>query len=553
MKIKLAKDFEIPIEAVTQTFAAIGRKGAGKTYLATMIAEQMLDAHAQVIVIDPVGNWYGLRVSADGRSKGKDIFVIGGDHGDVPLVPEAGARIARVLVEKRVSAILDVSSFRIGERKRFAAEFAEEFFHLKKSKRSPVHIFIEEAQLFIPQRVGPDEARMVGAWESVVRLGRNYGIGATLVTQRPQSVNKEVLSQVECLCVLQVNGAHERKALEDWVQEAGADRQLVGQLPGLSRGEGFVWSPSWLRVFKKVHFSKKTTFDASATPEVGQETKAALLSSIDVQAFINDLTEVVKLAEQDDPKALKRRIRELELQIKNPPKPAQDPRAIEQAHAAGYKEAAKEALAIKDLWKEARDRLVRIGKLAAMEVSAEPVIKKYLSGDPAVIHHALPARELVTQNGLSKAERLILTALIHYPQGRSKVQVALLAGYAHSGGSFSNAIGALRSGGFIEGGNELLRITPAGSAAIGPVDPLPTGIDLLRKWQRDLGKAEREILDVLFEVFPKALTKHDIAAGTPSRYEANGGSFNNAIGKLRTLELIKGRREMVLSEELVGG
>jgi hypothetical protein len=299
--------------------AAIGRKGAGKTYLSTMIAEQMLDASAQVIVIDPVGNWFGLRIAADGRSKGKDIFVIGGEHGDLPMVPDAGAKIARLLVEKRISAVLDISGFRQGERKRFAAEFAEEFFHLKKSQRSAVHLFIEEAQLFAPQRCGPDEARMLGAFENIVRLGRNYGIGATMVTQRPQSVNKEVLSQVECLCVLQVNGTHERKALEEWVQEAGADRKLVGELPGLSRGEGYVWSPSWLKVFRKVKFNSKTTFDASATPEVGKAAKAAKLSDVDVAKLRESLQEVVAKAEQDDPKALRKKIVELEREVAKKP------------------------------------------------------------------------------------------------------------------------------------------------------------------------------------------------------------------------------------------
>ncbi len=240
--LKISKEISLPIDVVTQTLSMIGRKGAGKTYLATMVAEQMLDAHAQVIVLDPIGNWWGLRVNADGKTKGKEIFVIGGDHGDVPLVPEAGARIAKLLVEKQISAVLDVSSFRLGERKRFCTDFGEELLHLKKSNKTPVHIFIEEAQLIIPQRVGPEEARMVGAFEQIVRLGRNYGIGCSLITQRPQSVNKEVLSQVECLCVLQITGPHERKALEEWVQEVGADRKLVGELPGLSQGEGYVWS-----------------------------------------------------------------------------------------------------------------------------------------------------------------------------------------------------------------------------------------------------------------------------------------------------------------------
>ena len=91
-KLEISESLSLPRDAVTQTFACIGRKGAGKTYLAQMLAEQMLNIGAQVVVIDPVGNWWGLRVAADGKSKGKDIFIAGGERGDVPVLPESGAR-----------------------------------------------------------------------------------------------------------------------------------------------------------------------------------------------------------------------------------------------------------------------------------------------------------------------------------------------------------------------------------------------------------------------------------------------------------------------------
>jgi len=39
---RIAAGLSLPLDCVTQTFGAIGRKGAGKTYLATMMAEQML-------------------------------------------------------------------------------------------------------------------------------------------------------------------------------------------------------------------------------------------------------------------------------------------------------------------------------------------------------------------------------------------------------------------------------------------------------------------------------------------------------------------------------
>jgi hypothetical protein len=314
-QLKISREVSLPLDAVTQTLAAIARKGAGKTFLASLIAEQMLDARAQVIVVDPVGNWWGLRVAADGKSKGKDIFIIGGEHGDIPLVPGAGALIARLLVEKPISAVLDISEMRKGERMQFLTTFGEEFFHLKKRQRSPVHLFLEEAQILMPQRFGKEQARMQGAWTDIVRLGRNYGIGETMISQRPQSIDKEVLNMTECLFVLQVNGVQERKALEDWVQEKGADRTLTGELPGLHRGEGFVWSPSWLRMFKKVHILAKTTFDGSSTPEVGKRVKAATLSPVDVEALKEKLQAVVVEAEEDDPKALRRKIVELERKV----------------------------------------------------------------------------------------------------------------------------------------------------------------------------------------------------------------------------------------------
>jgi hypothetical protein len=81
---------------------------------------------------------------------------------------------------------------------------------------------------------------------------------------------------------------------------------------------------------------------------------------------------------------------------------------------------------------------------------------------------------------------MILSALAQYPQGRTKVQIALLGGYAHSGGGFNNAIGALRSKAYIEGSDQL-RITDAGLAALGKFDPLPHGDALLRHWYSNLG------------------------------------------------------------------
>ena len=47
------------------------------------LAEQMLDAGVQVIALDPVGVWAGLRM--DGPAW--PIYILGGLYGDLPLDP----------------------------------------------------------------------------------------------------------------------------------------------------------------------------------------------------------------------------------------------------------------------------------------------------------------------------------------------------------------------------------------------------------------------------------------------------------------------------------
>jgi len=93
-----------------------------------------------------------------------------------------------------------------------------------------------------------------------------------------------------------------------------------------------------------------------------------------------------------------------------------------------------------------------------------------------------------------------------------------------------------------------LGITEAGIPALGSWEPLPTGPGLIDHWRGRLGKAERLILETLTQVYPDPLTKEEVAA--KAGYEANGGGFNNALGRLRTLELVQGRGKLRANDTL---
>jgi len=289
--VVLAEGLGMPAsEAATQTFGVIGAKGSGKSYTARRLAEQLIRAGAPTVILDPIGNWWALRLAADGKSPGLAIPVIGGMHADLPLPADAGGKLAEALVTSSASAVIDYSEFSKSKRKEFVADFLEVVFRTLRIKLSPFHLIVEEAQLVAPQNCAPGEQRMLGAATDYVRLARNYGGGVTLLTQRPQSVSKEVLNQVECLFVGQLRGPHERKAIAEWSTDTGADDGVTNAdlkaLPSLAVGEFFCWSPSWLRVFKRVRILPTETFDASSTPTLGSMGRQrAPLAPVDLDAL----------------------------------------------------------------------------------------------------------------------------------------------------------------------------------------------------------------------------------------------------------------------------
>src|SRR5204863_3363346 len=134
-----------------------------------------------------------------------------------PLEKHAGAKIAEALASENIFAVIDVSMESKHTWRQFLTEFSLGLMQL--NPESPRHLFIEEAPEFVPQRTKVAlTAQCKEAVERLVRLGRNRGYGCTLLSQRPATVDKDVLSQCENLFVLRTVGPHDRKALEEWIE-----------------------------------------------------------------------------------------------------------------------------------------------------------------------------------------------------------------------------------------------------------------------------------------------------------------------------------------------
>lgn len=554
-QLKISPDLTLPANAVTKTFAIIAQRRKGKTYTASVMAEEMVAATIPWVALDPTGAWWGLRSSADGKKAGLPVYVFGGDHGDLPLERTAGKVIADLVVDHPGWYILDFSHFESKEAERqLATDFAERFYRRKGQSKTPVHLFVDEADMFAPQRTPSGDQRMLGAFESIVRRGGIRGIGTTLITQRAAVLNKNVLEQIDVLIALRTVGPNDRKAIAGYVEANGTPEQqaeLMGSIASLDLGEAWVWEPGE-DLFRRVKIRERRTYNSSATPDSSVPTLVTTLAPVDLEKLRNQMAATIERVEADDPKVLKQRIAELEKRtggerIVEVEKPypvevsvlTEDDRRLIGSVLAN----------IEDLEPLLR-RVVNAGpktptippRLKPEKVSSTTQAPKYepLKKQISILD---PSEDIK----LSGAEKKILSVLAQYgDRGRTTTQVAILTGYSSKGGGFRNALGSLRTKGLIDR-TDPIHITGDGTAALGgDREPLPQGEGLFEHWMAKLSKAESRALAVLHDAYPHSLTASQVAER--AGYEAGGGGFRNALGKLRTLELISGYGELQISD-----
>ncbi len=167
------------------------------------------------------------------------------------------------------------------------AEFAEELLNINNTPR---HVFIEEAHEYVPQRVGPGMGKTFSAVEALVTMGRNRGIGVTLINQRAATVNKDVLTQLDTLLAFQNTSPQDKKALQDWVESHSAEgdfNKFMKSLPTLERGKGWIWSPEFMNVFERIEIRKRETFHPDRE-KLGNDFVMPQLDQTDIQSFITE-------------------------------------------------------------------------------------------------------------------------------------------------------------------------------------------------------------------------------------------------------------------------
>jgi hypothetical protein len=420
----------------------------------------------------------------------------------------------------------------------------------------------------------PDERTMLNRIESIARIGRNYGIGWSMFSQRPQEVHKKVLNQAGTLFAFRTIGKHERAALRNWVDDNAQTEAQAGLLDGLSlleTGVARVWSPSFLKIAQEVRIGERRTYVKPAS-SIGDEgaVRPTQLAPVDLEKLRELFATTVEQVKSEDPKVLRAKLSAAENRIVelSKAKPAQEVQRIE-VQVLDRAELAR-LQAFTDTLEQLGDDILREARSLRFEVAsiqerlgsdlARPPVAAQKTSTPR--QAPVPPAPSLGSKGKSLGDsapslgakddeaadvqldagalRILKTLAERSPVKFTRSQVATLCDYKATGGRFQSLMSALKKAAVVEERNGLVAVTDAGMArarAEGVTLKTNGPFDLQEMWRAALAPAERKLFDALAEVRAEGLTRQELAERTG--YEASGGRFQSLLSVLRQNDLVE--------------
>jgi DNA helicase HerA-like ATPase len=150
----------------------------------------------------------------------------------------------------------------------------------------PVIVAIEEAHVFIPKNENTDTKYIAS---KVAREGRKFGVGLIIVSQRPRSLDPNVLSQMGSLSIMKIVQQEDQSQIGS-ASEA-INGKIIEQLPSLNPGEA-LFVGQWVNLPSFIKIDEITERTMGKDPEPVKEWKNSSMSkelSIeDSQSYIRE-------------------------------------------------------------------------------------------------------------------------------------------------------------------------------------------------------------------------------------------------------------------------
>lgn len=203
--LRLAKDVTLDLKDPSVKADGLrawigGESGAGKSWANALIAEQVIAAKQQLVILDSHGEYQDLWAL-------DPVNIVRIGYGDEP-VNEASAEWLCQLLESGKSLLIDLSHWtdiNPVALDRFAFEFMTSLYALRRKAPKRMMVIVEECQAYIPQMMSAGQADNVRIFLGILTGGRKYGINCVLSSQQQVLVDVRAIAACNVRLFLRTN------------------------------------------------------------------------------------------------------------------------------------------------------------------------------------------------------------------------------------------------------------------------------------------------------------------------------------------------------------
>ncbi|MGQ9926775.1 MAG: HAD hydrolase family protein [Chloroflexaceae bacterium] len=209
-----------PFWLLDGTLAIVGASGGGKSWLAGLLAEELLRRGYQICLIDPEGDYRAMRAFPH-------TLLLGGASAPLPPVSD----IVTLSEYAETSLVLDLSLETHERRMSYVAGLLHELGCLRARHGRPHWLLIDEVQSFC---LSPEH----DAAAVLCRLVREGGVG--IVSYQPGRLPRAILEAIDHWLVTRLVATDEQESIAAHLAQCPGWIELEPSLAALPRGQAYL-------------------------------------------------------------------------------------------------------------------------------------------------------------------------------------------------------------------------------------------------------------------------------------------------------------------------
>ncbi len=208
-----------PLYVTVGNMGIFGSSGSGKSWLAGLIAEKLLQLDYQVCIVDPEGDYRGIKAFPN-------TLLLGSTESS----PPKGSEVSTLLEYSNLNLVLDLSIYQTDEKIAYVNDLLKTISNLRENRGKPHWLLIDESHYFCQDPDAP-----------ITKLlhDRMSSGGYTLVSYKPSMMDAQVLDHLDCMLLTRLNDIREAERLEELLPYTPEGQNLYEILRNLTDKQAF--------------------------------------------------------------------------------------------------------------------------------------------------------------------------------------------------------------------------------------------------------------------------------------------------------------------------